>query len=104
MGTPPCEQTNKVKLLPSRRTTYAGGNNHNIARENKFANFANWHKDPLLPFSRAVAKQSVTYLLVLAALRMTINGKGFVMKEISDMTCHSQLLSFITDKHKKKTC
>ena len=26
MGTPPgCEQTNKVKLLPSRRTTYAGG-------------------------------------------------------------------------------
>ena len=27
MGTPPCEQTNKVKLLPSRRTTYAGGNN-----------------------------------------------------------------------------
>ena len=29
MGTPPrCGQTNKVKLLPSRRTTYAGGNNH----------------------------------------------------------------------------
>ena len=29
-GYPPprCEQTNKVKLLPSRRTTYAGGNNH----------------------------------------------------------------------------
>ena len=29
MGTPTpgCEQTNKVKLLPSRRTTYAGGNN-----------------------------------------------------------------------------
>ena len=27
-GYPPgCEQTNKVKLLPSRRTTYAGGNN-----------------------------------------------------------------------------
>ena len=27
MGTPPrCGQTNKVKLLPSRRTTYAGGN------------------------------------------------------------------------------
>ena len=28
-GTPPprCGQTNKVKLLPSRRTTYAGGNN-----------------------------------------------------------------------------
>ena len=26
MGTPPrCEQTNKVKLLPSRRPTYAGG-------------------------------------------------------------------------------
>ena len=24
---PPCGQTNKVKLLPSRRTTYAGGNN-----------------------------------------------------------------------------
>ena len=24
---PPCEQTNKVKLLPSRRTTYAGGKN-----------------------------------------------------------------------------
>ena len=23
---PPCEQTNKVKLLPSRHTTYAGGN------------------------------------------------------------------------------
>ena len=23
---PPCGQTNKVKLLPSRRTTYAGGN------------------------------------------------------------------------------
>ena len=28
MGNPPpgCGQTNKVKLLPSRRTTYAGGN------------------------------------------------------------------------------
>ena len=25
---PPGEQTNKVKLLPSRRTTYAGGNNY----------------------------------------------------------------------------
>ena len=30
MGTPPgCEQTNKVKLLPSRRTTYTGGNKVN---------------------------------------------------------------------------
>ena len=29
MGTPPrCGQTNKVKLLPSRRTTYAGGKKH----------------------------------------------------------------------------
>ena len=28
-GTPPrCGQTNKVKLLPSRRTTYAGGNDY----------------------------------------------------------------------------
>ena len=28
MGTPPrCGETNKVKLLPSHRTTYAGGNN-----------------------------------------------------------------------------
>ena len=31
MGTPPrCGQTNKVKLLPSRRTTYAGGKNLQI--------------------------------------------------------------------------
>ena len=27
---PPCGQTNKVKLLPSRRTTYAGGNKRSI--------------------------------------------------------------------------
>ena len=29
-GCPPCEQTNKVKLLPSRRTTYAGGKNQSV--------------------------------------------------------------------------
>ena len=35
MGTPPrCEQTNKVKLLPSRRSTYAGGKNVIIFKNN----------------------------------------------------------------------
>ena len=38
---PPCEQTNKVKLLPSRRTTYAGGNKeiktkNNLMPEHQF--------------------------------------------------------------------
>ena len=33
MGTPPrCGQTNKVKLLPSRRTTYAGGKNRLVTK------------------------------------------------------------------------
>ena len=39
--------------------------------------------------------------LPAACLGMTINGKGFVIKEISDLICHSQSLGFITDKHKK---
>ena len=29
-GYPPCGQTNKVKVLPSRRTTYAGGNKYQL--------------------------------------------------------------------------
>ena len=37
---PPCGQTNKVKLLPSRRTTYAGGKNklgrNEIEQEGQF--------------------------------------------------------------------
>ena len=28
----PCEQTNKLKTLPSRHTTYTGGNNNALAR------------------------------------------------------------------------
>ena len=32
MGTPPRGQTNKVKVLPSHRTTYAGGNKLQISR------------------------------------------------------------------------
>ena len=36
MGTPPrCGQTNKVKLLPSRHTTYAGGNKTVSLRDHK---------------------------------------------------------------------
>ena len=49
MGIPPrCEQTNKVKLLPSRRTTYAGGNND----EDQYLLLFEWNNSKLWQLGR----------------------------------------------------
>ena len=72
---PRCELTNKVKLLPSRRTTYAGSNNsqamYRLCRGSKYPRYYCWLQSgrfgsQILGIFREMCKKSVIFSLLFA--------------------------------------
>ena len=62
-GYPPrCEQTNKVKLLPSRRTTYAGGNEE----------LASYRRNMLPPVTLVVHCEEIVVLVTCTFLDFSV--------------------------------